>query len=107
MDLQDLKTLDDLADEAGGYVMYFPEYQRTHGVDMKALNAYCAEKGIEPLDLTGREYNSFIKKRRRGLRLAPIEDVKYDIRKLSKYIRDNNLDSLEMTERELQQFLFD
>jgi len=53
----DLEELDKAAEEAGGYVDPYPKEMR---LDIRKMIKYCEEKGIEPLDLTLREYNGFI-----------------------------------------------
>ena len=57
-DRQGMRELDEIADRAGGYVDYFPHADQH--VDMRGIAAYCKEKGIEPIDLTLREYNRFV-----------------------------------------------
>ena len=52
-----LDELDKVAEEAGGYVDPYPKEMR---LDVRKMIKYCEEKGIEPLDLTLREYNRFI-----------------------------------------------
>ena len=48
-----LDGLDKAADEAGGYVDPYPKEMR---LNVRKMIKYCEEKGIEPLDLTLREY---------------------------------------------------
>ena len=52
-----LDELDKIAEEAGGYVDPYPKKMR---LDIRKMIDYCEKKGIEPLDLTLREYNGFI-----------------------------------------------
>ena len=52
-----LDELDKAAEEAGGYVDPYPKEMR---LDVRKMIEYCEEKGIEPLDLTLREYNNFV-----------------------------------------------
>ena len=54
---KNLEELDKAAEEAGGYVDPYPKEMR---LDIRKMIKYCEEKGIEPLDLTLREYNGFI-----------------------------------------------
>ncbi|MCL2222149.1 MAG: hypothetical protein FWC20_07860 [Oscillospiraceae bacterium] len=53
------KTLDELAEEAGGYVSYTPCQPLVVDADYRAMSNYCRERGIEPLDLTEEEFNMF------------------------------------------------
>ena len=55
---EDMRELDEIADRAGGYVEFFPDAKQH--VDMRGIVAYCKEKGIEPIDMTIREYNRFV-----------------------------------------------
>lgn len=55
---QAIKELDEAAARAGGYVSYLPNIHQH--IDHRGLIAYCKEKGIEPLDMTIREYNQFV-----------------------------------------------
>jgi hypothetical protein len=57
IDWDTLDELDKAAEEAGGYVDPYPREMR---LDIRKMIKYCEEKGIEPLDLTLREYNGFI-----------------------------------------------
>lgn len=57
-DRKDMRLLDEIAERAGGYVSYFPNV-RQH-VDLRGIISYCDEKGIEPIDMTLREYNRFV-----------------------------------------------
>ena len=56
--LEQMRELDEAADRAGGYVAAFPAPGQH--VDYRKLLKYCKEKGIEPLDLTLREYHQFV-----------------------------------------------
>ena len=51
---QEMRELDEAAERAGGYVAFMPNLK------YRELLKYCKEKGIEPLDLTIREYNRFV-----------------------------------------------
>ncbi len=55
---QEMRELDEAAERAGGYVSFMPN-PKQH-VKYRELLKYCKEKGIEPLDLTIREYNRFV-----------------------------------------------
>lgn len=57
-DIRDMLKLDELAEEAGGYVS--PSFPHALHYDYRGIIAYCREKGIEPLDLTIRELHQFI-----------------------------------------------
>ena len=54
----DMRELDKLAEESGGYVT--PMGEDNIHYDFRKINAYCKEKGIEPIDLTIREISQFI-----------------------------------------------
>lgn len=56
--LQQMRELEDAADRAGGYVAALPAPEQH--VDYRKMLSYCKDKGIDPLDLTLREYNQFI-----------------------------------------------
>ena len=55
---QAMIELDEAAERAGGYVCYLP-HANQH-VDYRGIEAYCQERGIEPIDMTLREYNRFV-----------------------------------------------
>ena len=55
MNREDLYELDEIAEEAGGYVAYNPNFKYEPRYDYRKMLKYCEEKGIEPLDLTIRE----------------------------------------------------
>lgn len=59
-DLRDMKTLDEAIERAGGFVAPL-DGKETH-YDYRKISKYCKEKGIEPIDLTIRELNTFIVK---------------------------------------------
>lgn len=54
--LKQMRDMEEAADRAGGYVFPSPAQH----VDYRKLLKYCKEKGIDPLDLTLREYNQFV-----------------------------------------------
>ena len=54
------QTLDEIAEEAGGYVSYTPGIPLVVDADYRAMSKYCIEKGIKPMDLTEDEYNMFM-----------------------------------------------
>lgn len=57
-DLIAMRELDEAAEKAGGYVSTLSP-QDIH-YDYRKIAKYCKEKGIEPIDLTIRELNTFI-----------------------------------------------
>lgn len=59
-ELKAICELDDIAEEAGGFVDYHPTDKHEIHYDYRAMIAYCNQKGIEPLDLTIREMQKFI-----------------------------------------------
>lgn len=56
--LKQIRDMEEAADRAGGYVSAFPSPEQH--VDYRKLLKYCKEKGVDPLDLTLREYNQFV-----------------------------------------------
>ncbi|MBD8945753.1 MAG: hypothetical protein EGR97_00285 [Clostridiales bacterium] len=57
-DLKNMRSLDEAAEKAGGFVSFLNEKDIRY--DIRKINKYCKDKGIEPVDLTIRELNSFI-----------------------------------------------
>lgn len=57
-ELKKMRDLDEAAEKAGGFVASL-EGKETH-YDYRKINKYCKERGIEPVDLTIRELNTFI-----------------------------------------------
>ena len=57
-DLKAMRDLDEAAEKAGGFVAPLSD-KETH-YDYRKIARYCKEKGIEPIDLTIRELNTFI-----------------------------------------------
>lgn len=55
---QDMKELDDLAEQAGGYVISPGSDEVRY--DYRKIIAYCKKRGIEPVDLTIRELGQFV-----------------------------------------------
>jgi len=53
-------TLDEAAEQAGGYVDYKPGRSLVIDADYRAMSKYCAEKGIKPIELTEDEYKLFL-----------------------------------------------
>ena len=51
-------TLDEAAQEAGGYVA--TPRRRNMDADYHAMSLYCKKKGIKPKELTDKEYDSFL-----------------------------------------------
>ncbi len=60
-ELKDMKALDEAADKAGGFVSFLNEKDVSY--DLRKISQYCKEKGIQPIDMTIRELNSFIIKK--------------------------------------------
>lgn len=58
--IQKISELDDIAAEAGGFVALNSNIENEPHYNYRAISKYCKEKGIEPLDMTLRELNSFI-----------------------------------------------
>ena len=100
--------LDATAARAGGYVDYCPDPSKVYGIDIAALNQYCQNKGIDPLDLTVRERNTFIKKlNTAGVELSPlpVAGVEYNYRAASRYSMEKGVEPVDLTVREWQQFI--
>ena len=59
-EFNEICNLDNIADEAGGFVDVhsFSEYEIHY--DYRAILAYCKEKNIEPVDMTIREMQNFV-----------------------------------------------
>lgn len=55
--MKKLVALDDAAAEAGGYVSQMSCDDISY--DYRGIIEYCEKKGIEPLDMTIREFNKF------------------------------------------------
>ena len=58
--IKQLAEIDDVAAEAGGYVALNSDIENEPHYNYREISKYCKEKGIEPLDMTLRELNSFI-----------------------------------------------
>lgn len=58
--IKKLAELDDVAANAGGFVALNSDIENEPHYNYRAISKYCKEKGIEPLDMTLRELNSFI-----------------------------------------------
>ncbi|MCL2662348.1 MAG: hypothetical protein FWE83_03355 [Oscillospiraceae bacterium] len=54
------QTLDEVAEEAGGYVRYIPGEPLVVEADYRAMSRYCIERGITSDELTEDEYNMFL-----------------------------------------------
>jgi len=52
-------TLDEAAQEAGGYVAYTPGKKFIMDYNYRELSDYCREKGVEPMDLPEDELKMF------------------------------------------------
>ncbi|MBQ5987868.1 MAG: hypothetical protein IJL67_00050 [Oscillospiraceae bacterium] len=59
-EFREICELDEIAEEAGGYVVYHPTDENEVHYNYRAIIEYCREKGIEPIDLTIREMQKFI-----------------------------------------------
>lgn len=57
-DLKKMIELDEAAEKAGGFISMLDNKDIHY--DYRKIIKYCREKGIEPVDLTIRELNSFI-----------------------------------------------
>jgi hypothetical protein len=53
------QTLDEVAENAGGYVDYSPGKPLIIDYDYRALSDYCRSKGIKPMDLPEEERKMF------------------------------------------------
>jgi len=58
--IRKIATIDDVAEKAGGYVALNPDIEKEPHYNYRAISDYCKKKGIEPLDMTLRELNSFV-----------------------------------------------
>jgi len=54
------QTLDEVAEEAGGYVRYVPGEPLVVEADYRAMSRYCIERGITSDELTDEEYSMFL-----------------------------------------------
>ena len=59
-DEKDELSLDDVAENAGGYVDFVPGRPLVIEADYRALSNYCRERGVMPSDLTEDEYRVFL-----------------------------------------------
>ena len=57
-DIIKMRALDEAAEKAGGFVSAVNDKNIEY--DYRKIIAYCKKKGIEPIDLTIRELNTFI-----------------------------------------------
>ena len=57
-ELESMKTIDEAAEEAGGYVS--PLFESNIHYDYRELLNYCKKYDIDPLDLTLRELQNFL-----------------------------------------------
>lgn len=55
-----MRALDDEAEKAGGYVSIPREDAPRY--DYRAIVKHCKEKGIDPLDMTTRDMQKFVRK---------------------------------------------
>ena len=52
--------LDDIAEQAGGFVDFTPSSGSEIHYDYRAIIAYCRKNNIEPIDMTIREMQQFV-----------------------------------------------
>jgi hypothetical protein len=57
-ELKEMKELDEAAEEAGGFLAPFTDFNIHY--DYRKIIEYCGKKEIEPIDLTIRELQNFI-----------------------------------------------
>lgn len=57
-DLKNMNDLDEAAEKAGGFVSLLNSGDINY--DYRGIIKYCKEKGIEPVDMTIREFNAFV-----------------------------------------------
>ena len=57
-DRKKMLDLDEAAEKAGGFVSMLKSSDMHY--DYRTIQKYCREKGIEPIDMTIRELNTFI-----------------------------------------------
>ena len=57
-DRKKMLDLDEAAEKVGGFVSMLKSSDMHY--DYRAIQKYCREKGIEPIDMTIRELNTFI-----------------------------------------------
>jgi hypothetical protein len=55
-----LITLDDAAEEAGGFVAWNPNSNKEPQYDYPALSKFCKEKNIDPVKLSQEEWARFL-----------------------------------------------
>ena len=53
-------TLDEVAEQSGGYFSYTIGSPLLIDADYRAMSRYCIERGITPMDLTEEEYSLFL-----------------------------------------------
>jgi len=54
------QTLDEIAEEAGGYVRYLPRAPMVAKADCRTMSRYCIEWGITSDELTDEEYRNIM-----------------------------------------------
>ena len=52
--------LDDIAEQAGGFVDYTPSSENEIHYDYRAIISYCRKNNMEPIDMTIREMQQFV-----------------------------------------------
>lgn len=59
-EFNEICNLDNLADEAGGFVDVNSVSENEIHYDYRAILSYCKDKNIEPIDMTIREMKNFV-----------------------------------------------
>lgn len=59
-EFNEICNLDNIADNAGGFVDFNASSESEIHYDYRAILAYCKEKKIEPVDMTIREMQNFV-----------------------------------------------
>ncbi|MBQ8135301.1 MAG: hypothetical protein IJ192_12990 [Clostridia bacterium] len=59
-EFKEICNLDDIADEAGGFVDFNAASDSLIHYDYRAIISYCREKNIQPIDMTIREMQQFV-----------------------------------------------
>ena len=59
-EFNEICNLDNLADEAGGFVDVNSVLENEIHYDYRAILSYCKDKNIEPIDMTIREMQNFV-----------------------------------------------
>ncbi|MGN0691774.1 MAG: hypothetical protein ACI4K7_05460 [Oscillospiraceae bacterium] len=59
-DFSKICELDDIAEQAGGFVDYTVSSEKEVHYDYRAIIDYCRKNNIEPIDMTIREMQQFV-----------------------------------------------